>query len=252
MDLSKKLIKIGLSEKESKVYLACLQLGIDTVASIAHFADLKRPTVYLILENLETLGLVSKIIKENKTLYKAEDPKFIINDLRQKEELARDILPSLNAIYNLDPAKPNIRISDGMQGVKNTYRNIFNYLALHPQEELLIFGSLKDASANFESQVLDSFYESMAKSKNQVREIGNDDHETRKYFRMANKLNPRHEIRLIRNEGRFFQADNMMYGNNLVIFSVKDQIFATTIESASIVETYRTLFNMAWKSGKPI
>ncbi|MFA6424333.1 MAG: helix-turn-helix domain-containing protein [Candidatus Magasanikbacteria bacterium] len=252
MDLSKKLIKIGLSEKESKVYLACLQLGIDTVASIAHFAELKRPTVYLILENLENLGLVSKVVNEHKTLYKAEDPKFIVNDLRLKEEMARDILPSLNAIYNLDPAKPNIKISDGMQGVKNTYRNIFSYLSLHPQEELLIFGSLKDALANFESQVLDFFYESVAKTKNPVREIGNDDFETRKYFRASNKINPRHEIRLIRNEGKFFQTDNMLYGNNLVIFSVKEQMFATTIESAGIAETYRTLFNMAWKSGKPI
>jgi hypothetical protein len=100
--------------------------------------------------------------------------------------------------------------------------------------------------------VLDFFYESVAKTKNPVREIGNDDFETRKYFRASNKINPRHEIRLIRNEGKFFQTDNMLYGNNLVIFSVKEQMFATTIESAGIAETYRTLFNMAWKSGKPI
>lgn len=40
--------------------------------------------------------------------------------------------------------------------------------------------------------------------------------------------------------------------NTLVIFSVKEQIFATTIESGNIAKTYRTLFKMAWNSGKRI
>ncbi len=59
-------------------------------------------------------------------------------------------------------------------------------------------------------------------------------------------------MRLIRKDGRFTETDNMLYGNTLVIFSVKEEIFAITIESASIVETYRTIFNMAWRSAKAI
>lgn len=92
----------------------------------------------------------------------------------------------------------------------------------------------------------------MSQSHNVIREIGNDDTETRQYFRHSNKLNPKHEIRLIRDEGIFEQTDNMLYGNTLVIFSVKKEIFAIVIESKTIAKTYRTLFNMAWRSGKPI
>lgn len=252
MDIKQGLLSLGLSENQSRVYIACLQLGIDTVMHIAKSAELKRPTVYLILDDLETQGLVTKVKKGKKTLYKAEKPERILTDIKIKEKLAEDLLPSLNAIYNIDPEKPNIKIAEGISGVRSVYNGIFTYLSQHPEEELLIFGSFKDATTHFETQVANHFQDIMERSKNPVREIGNDDTETRKYYRKSVKLNPRHTIRLIRNEGEFTQTDNMLYGNTLVIFSVKEQIFATIIESKNITSTYRTLFNMAWRSGKPI
>lgn len=252
MELEKNLIKIGLSAKQAKVYLACLQLGTDSVAGVAKFCGLKRPTVYLILDDLERLGLVSRTKKEKRNLVRAEEPKKLLTDIKFKKELIEESLPFLGAIYNVNPVKPNIKVGEGVESVANAYNSIFTYLSAHPEEELLIFGSLKDAVEHFEPQVLDSFYKLMAKSQCAVREIGNDDHQTRKYYRASRRLNSRHNIRLIRNEGRFFETDNMLYGNTLVIFSVKEQIFCTTIESANIAETYKTLFNMAWRSGKAI
>ncbi|MFA5995609.1 MAG: helix-turn-helix domain-containing protein [Patescibacteria group bacterium] len=252
MDLQKTLQQLGLAPKEAQVYLACLQLGCASVLQIAKFAGLKRPTVYLILDNLEARGLVSKTKDIKKNLFKAEEPKRLVMDLRNRQELANHILPSLQAIYNLDPEKPNIKIGDGTLSVRNAYNGIFTYISNHPNEELLIFGSLKDASQYFEQEVITYFYEKMARSQNHIREIGNDDHETRKYYRASRRLNANHDIRLIRNEGAFWKADNMLYGNTLVIFSVKDQVFVITIESSNITTTYRTLFNMAWRSGKRI
>lgn len=252
MDLQKSLQTLGLSENQSKVYIASLQLGHDTVLNIAKMANLKRPTVYLILDDLEGLGLISKTKKGTKTLFKAEKPERLRTDIRMKEEVADEIIPSLNAIYNLDPEKPNIKIAEGISGVKSVYNGLFTYLSNHPREELLIFGSLKDASRHFETEVVDNFYRNMRRSRNKVRELGNDDHATRKYYRTSFKLNPQHSIRLIRSEGVFSQTDNMLYGNTLIIFSVREHIFATTIESANIAGTYRTLFNMAWKAGKRI
>jgi len=250
MDLIKDLQNLGLTAQQAKVYLSCLQLGRDTVLNIAKHADLKRPTVYLMLDDLAKKGLVTLTKKTNTTLYKAEEPSRLLSQVKMQEEIAKSIIPSLKAIYNIDPSKPNIKIAEGSQSVRNVYNGIFSYLSEHPQEELMIFGSLKDASKNFQSEVIDYFTMCMAKSKNAIREIGNDDQETRKYYRASKKLNPNHEIRLIRTEGQFTKIDDMLYGNTLIIFSVTDQIFATIIESPFIAETYKTLFNMAWKSGK--
>lgn len=252
MDLSNTLQSLGFSENQSRIYLAALQLGEDSVLHIAKHADVKRPTAYLLLDDLQRMGLVSQVKRGKKTLYRAESPDRILTDVKQKEALIADALPSLKAIHNLDPEKPSIKIAEGVHGVRSVYNSIFTYLAHHPNEELLIFGSLKDAAELFEQQVVNYFYTIMKQSKNRIREIGNDDHQTRKYFRGSHSHNPNHDIRLIRSEGTFTQTDNMIYGNTLVIFSVKEQIFATTIESANIAATYRTLFEMAWRSGKPI
>lgn len=253
MEYIKTLQSIGLSENQAKVYMACLQLGESSVLHISRVAGLKRPSVYLLLSELERMGLVSKA-PQKKTAYRAMAPERIVADQTDKLEAAREILPSLKAIYNLNPEKPVIKIAETLQEVQAIYNGIFTYLRHHPDEELLIYGSLKDALGNFKVSVVDYFYEIMEKSHNPIREIGNDDLETRQYFKKSVRLNPRHQLRLLRNEeeGQFMQADNMIYGNTLVLFSVKKEIFAITIESAGVAETYRTLFNMAWRSGKSL
>ena len=119
MELAKNLQQLGLTENQAKVYISCLQLGVDTVLNIAKIAELKRPTVYLILDELENLGLVSKTKKASKSLFKAETPEKLVTDLKIKTETANNLLPSLKAIYNLDPEKPNIKIADGVDGSVN-------------------------------------------------------------------------------------------------------------------------------------
>ena len=59
------LQKIGLSDKDAEVYLACLELGTQPASVIARKAGLKRPTTYLILEGLLKRGLVSEYTGSN-------------------------------------------------------------------------------------------------------------------------------------------------------------------------------------------
>jgi sugar-specific transcriptional regulator TrmB len=252
MELIPNLTKLGLSENQAKVYLATLQLGTDTVQNIARYAMLKRPTVYLLLDDLVNLGLMSKTQKNRKTVFLPADPQHLLDKVQTQEKIIGGLLPHLQALYNVNPEKPSIKIAERVDGVRNVYNAIFNYFLQHKNEELLIFGALKDASAHFKEEVVDYFYTIMAQSLNPIREIGNDDVETRRYYRRSFRLNPRHTIRLIRGDGQFIQTDNMLYGNTLVIFSVREQIFAITIESPTIAETYRTMFNMAWRSGKKL
>lgn len=253
MEFVRTLTQIGLPENQARVYVSCLQIGEGSVLRIAKEAQLKRPTVYLLLDELEKSGLVIKVQKGNKSVYRPMDPEKIIIDLQQKVQIARDLLPSLKTIDNRDLGKPTIRITETISGVQEIYKNIFLHMKHHPEEKLRIYGSLKDAVENFKDTVIDFFYEIMRESQHQIREIGNDDAETRLYYRKSHRINPNHEIRFIRPgiNGRFFQTDNMLYGNSLVIFSVKKEIFAITIESAGVAETYRTLFDMAWQSGIP-
>jgi len=253
MDITSQLTQIGLSTQQAKIYLACLQLGKASVLNIARFSELKRPSVYLILDDLQQRGLVTKTQQQGKTIYVAESPTTLVKQLDQQRGIAEDILPTLQALYNTDPEKPHIKIAEGITGVRAVYNTIFDHLNTHPQEELLIFGALKDAATYFETEVVNYFYSIMSKTHNPIREIGNNDLETRKYFRQSHELNPNHTIRFIQpDDGAFLQSDSMIYGNTLVQFSVKEKIFAISIQSTNLANSYRALFNMAWRGGKKL
>ncbi len=53
MELIDLLIKNNFSEKEAKVYLACLELKIANASTIARYSKEKRSTVYSILKELK-------------------------------------------------------------------------------------------------------------------------------------------------------------------------------------------------------
>ena len=45
-----------------------------------------------------------------------------------------------------------------------------------------------------------------------------------------------------------FLNDNLIYADKLVIFSTQKYFFATVIKSKEIADSYRTMFNLAWKN----
>jgi DNA-binding MarR family transcriptional regulator len=63
MELLNLLIKNHFSEKEAKVYLACLQLKIANVSTIARFTGEKRSTIYNIIKELQKKGIINEIDK---------------------------------------------------------------------------------------------------------------------------------------------------------------------------------------------
>jgi len=118
------LIKLGLSEKEAKVYLAALELARDSVQNIAKKAGVNRPTAYVILEKLMRQGLVSTLEQGKKTYFIAEDPKELLTLLeKQKREIEdkkielKEIMNQLTALNNTRRDKPIVRYFEGADGL---------------------------------------------------------------------------------------------------------------------------------------
>lgn len=119
------LIKLGLSEKEAKVYLATLELGEDTVQNIGKKAGVNRATTYVILEKLMSLGLVSSVEHDKKTKFIAESPTELANILesekREIEERRHELnetMSQLMAVYNTKKGKPIVRYFEGADGLE--------------------------------------------------------------------------------------------------------------------------------------
>jgi len=119
------LIRLGLTEKEAKVYLAALELGSQTAQEIAKKAGVNRATTYVILQALIRKGLVSMFTAGKKTSFAAEAPEHLDHLLRKQEEdifeQRRDlekIIPELRAVHQRAPGKPLVRFFDGEDGVR--------------------------------------------------------------------------------------------------------------------------------------
>lgn len=119
------LEKIGLAEKEAKVYLALLELAQDSVQNIAKKAKVTRPNTYVILEKLLKMGLVSSHQEGKKTLFVATSPTELENiidkqikelELRKKE--LKESMNQMTAIYNVSKDKPVVRYFEGADGLE--------------------------------------------------------------------------------------------------------------------------------------
>src|SRR3990167_4868713 len=82
----KELQDIGLSEKESRVYLAALELGRATADQLAKQAKIKRPTTYVQLESLMKMGLMSTYEEDKKAYFAPESPELLRRLLHKQKE----------------------------------------------------------------------------------------------------------------------------------------------------------------------
>lgn len=80
---------VGLSEKEAKVYLACLMVGPSPIQQIAERAGVKRPTTYVMVKSLIERGLVCTTEAGKRTHFYACSPKKIV-DILEEEKKAND------------------------------------------------------------------------------------------------------------------------------------------------------------------
>lgn len=147
------LKNLGLSEKEAKIYLALLQLGPSTPYQIAKKAELKRPTAYVIAEELVEKGLIVHVPGENKKRYIARTPDAFIEERETKLKEAKAILPELRSFQKGAAEKPSILYFEGAEGIRQGYS--YKQKELHNKEVVGFFASAEDISPSLLQVFLD-------------------------------------------------------------------------------------------------
>src|SRR3989344_470827 len=124
------LLKIGLTEGESKVYLALIELGSSTVGPIVKKSGVAYSNIYDILQRLMEKGLVSYIIKNKTKHFQAVSPANLLDYLEKKEEeinnqkkLLKNFLPRLEELQKLKPEQ-DAEIFIGIKGLKSAYEKL--------------------------------------------------------------------------------------------------------------------------------
>ncbi len=249
MKVEEVLQNIGLGEKEAKIYLACLQLGQTTVSNIAKKARVKRPTAYVVLQDLAEQGMASIKQTDKMIFYGPTHPKKLLTQLNQKKQLLDNSFPEIMAVYNNRPQKPLVQIFEGTEGMHQVYEEILEFLK--KGKEVIFYGSVDHFVPN--DTLTKMWLKESCNKRYKIRElIYHSGENTKWYYEKQNKNpNPKHELRFLMKQKIEILNDNSVFGNKLVIFSTQqDEHFALVIESEVIANSYRAMFEFAWDVSK--
>ncbi len=246
------LIQLGLSEKEAQLYIAALQLGSGTVQEIAKKANIKRPTAYVVLDQLIEKGLISRKPSNGGTSYIAENPEKLEVLVDQQKFALSHALPLLKDLHKEEINRPSVKIYEGVEGMKKIYFDT----VWKSKTEILYFASIRKINKLYpgllDQWVKDFNTENSFQAK--ARELINPDKEDLAYgvnFSMSDKSR---QTRVIPKDFpmQFIGTDNAIFDDKVMFVSLEGKLFTTLIKNKVLADTMRTLYELAWSASIPI
>lgn len=235
------LKKLGLSDGEAKVYLATLELGQASVHRIAQKARLKRTTVYGLIEALKEMGLVKVTRAGKRNFYYTEDPHRFLDLTTERSKLAESLLPALIALNGIGDHKPKILYFEGMEGMKNLYKETLAF------PDSTISSWLSASSFNLEGEWFNNYYRpARIKKKIYTQAIVPDTETTRTYH--AKDTEEFHKTRIETGGNLVVESDILLFGNRYVALLSWEEMVGMVVESKKIHDTLQSIFTIHWNS----
>lgn len=244
------LERLGFSEKEAQVYIVLLELNEALPSTIARKTNLKRSTVYFILEQLQKKGFASHIKRDNMVYFRSISPHFFlekesshVKDMTSALADIKTALPDLLSLNQRYAATPQMSVYTGRAGLiqimEDTLTTKTELLCWANTE--LAFNSLKDYYPTYiKKKVQKKLWLRGIFCKDPLGEI----------FKSKGKEELR-EVYLISKEDYPFNNEINIYDDKVAIISHEDQI-GVIIQNQNIADSQRAIFNFAFKYAKRI
>ncbi|OGG73078.1 hypothetical protein A3A38_04255 [Candidatus Kaiserbacteria bacterium RIFCSPLOWO2_01_FULL_53_17] len=238
--LPEELSKIGLTEKEAKIYASTLELGPTTALEIARKTDIKRPTVYTILESLKQRGLIEVQLLGLKRKFAAANPDQFDAIISEQKKRFDMILPDLLALYKLRGSKSQIKYYEGIEGVKAVYETMLREIRTGDS-----YYAITDAEkwAKLDQKWFEYFIERRTRRKLDARIIFADTERGRQNMKTAVML--QQKVKVTKNT---IDADISICPQRYVVHSFTPPIAAVVIENEEIIKTQLALFRHIWNT----
>lgn len=236
------LSNLGLSEEDTAVYLAILELGQANVLGISQKSAVPRATVYGILNRLGKEKLINSVVEGKRRYYFTENPQKIADEMEKRKQDFTKILPKLLLIHSQAIHRPIIRAFEGAEGFKSVLEEM---LTETPE------GGSYDILMNFQDEIRvigeKHFFwhvEKRVRKKISVRMISEWSTKTKEFAEKVKK-----ELRQIRfaPKGQHFSISYHIYGDKVAMFSMQRPIVGVVIENKEIADMERLQFEYMWK-----
>jgi len=240
MNTNTALQNLGLTEKESMVYTALLGLGKTNVSQIAKVSSLKRPTIYVLLEELRKKELVLKIPYAKKAIFIAKDPDIFFRDSLIRAQEAYGTLTQLKAMQKKDN-KVSTMYFEGDEGIKEAM--YYRHEDLKNTEIVGFFAKANTLHTKF-INMSDKWRKKMNENGIKVRGIS-PTHNSLDIFRETDsELGQIIKQVPIKDYSSDVSIDATDLFVRIILFDVNQAII---IENPAIVKTLKEIFEMSWK-----
>lgn len=239
MRIEESLRNLGLNSKEAKIYVALLELGQTTAYAVAERSGVKRPTTYVVLDELRQKGLALKIPHAKKQLFSAKAPDEFFEEVEERLRVARRALPELLSLTS-GTNKPKTLYFEGDKGVEDFLNYGLEKVA--GNEFVGFYAHAEGISKNLLTIIND--YNDRLKRKNiGIRGIA-PEHPTLAYYRERDKAYGRN-MKIVPYD-TYSANISIDIGPTFVrIFAPKD-MQGVIIENPDIARTIKQIFEMVW------
>jgi len=246
------LKKLGLSDKEIDLYVAGLKSGPATVLDLAKFSQIKRPTVYVLIEHLRKLGLANQSFKGEQKLFEMARPqklfKFIDEEKRETEEKEKNlgkIISDLEAMAKKPEFATDTKIYEGFEAIGE----VMSEFARSKSLTYAISSGYYFDKIGMEKFLMATFMKNIAKVreryKNRIR-IVTDPNPLMVRLYLLEYRDVR-EFRFLPKEIKLPAMMNICE-DRIALFSTHKPYSVIVIKNRTIAEMIKFMFDMMWQS----
>lgn len=250
MKLIETLSKIGLSEKEAKVYIQMIHLGEQPASVLSRHTNINRTSMYDILEALKTRGLVQTTRKKGRTLFRVLHPNELlqylerekteaVRRLEKQQETIREILPELISLEHPESSRPRVTFYEGEKGMREAYED-----TLSSKGDILAYANVEEMHKALPHFFPEYYHRRAIEHKIHIKAIM-PDNEASKERSKEDDLENRESILIPRKDFEFSPEINI-YNNKVLIASWTEKI-AIIVESKEVADFHRKMYGLAWK-----
>lgn len=231
------LKELGLSDGESKVYLALLKLGSVTVAKLKEETGLHRTTIYDFIEKLLNKGLASYVIKGGVKYFTAARPSKLFELVKEKQEHLEETIPELEKISQFVKEEIKVEVYRGVEGFKTALNDILLTTIKQKKKEFCGFGIEESKFHERFPYFMEQLFKKERKAGMQERMIA------RKGTKFVFKA-PHITYKYMPSE--FFSPTPMgVYGNKVYI-GIWEPLTTIIIENKDLANAWKGYFEFLW------
>lgn len=230
---------LGLSDKEARIYFVLLQLGPSTPYKMAKRSGLKRPTAYVIADELVEKGYAVKTPGDKHT-YIARPPEVIYEEREEKMLKAKKTLPELQALRGGVADKPTILYFEGREGMKQAL--MYKIKELH-NTEIVGFYADPDFAANENYVPAYEFNDYRMAHNIAVRGLVT---ETKTLLGFEKYLQDKTFVPKFISKDMYSSNASFEFYPNFVKILFWDTSIGVIIESPTVAKAMRQIFEMLW------